>query len=202
MPMSRSGHRTTLRRGFPCSHRDITSTVGRPMAARRRGWRARRLSGRGIGRVLSSPPSDGLHGLAGGPGPRRCPSVPPTRHLADLFGASRDRRRCPVGCGAWRPPSAAWGAAVRPLAGARDRGTGDHRHRQLSELTTAQTLSSRACVAGGSGDFPSTHQSAEGSEIRHVASRVLHTSTRRTPVGGGRFTDGAPDSGDVHRQRV
>jgi hypothetical protein len=32
------------------------------MAPRRRGWWARRLSGRGIGRVLSSPPSDGRHG--------------------------------------------------------------------------------------------------------------------------------------------
>ncbi len=67
MPMSRSGQRTTLRRGFPCNHRSITSTVGRPMAPRRRGWRTRRLSGRGIGRVLSSPPSDGQHGLAGWP---------------------------------------------------------------------------------------------------------------------------------------
>jgi hypothetical protein len=63
MPMSRSGHGTTLRRGFPCNHSDITSTVGRPMAPRRRGWWARRLSGRGIGRVLSSPPSDGRHGV-------------------------------------------------------------------------------------------------------------------------------------------
>jgi hypothetical protein len=67
MPVSRSGHRTTLRRDFPCNHSDITSTVGRPMAPRRRGWWARRLSGRGIGRVLSSPPSDGRHGVTGWP---------------------------------------------------------------------------------------------------------------------------------------
>jgi hypothetical protein len=77
-----------------------------------------------------------------------------------------------------RPPSAAW---VRPIAVADDEVREATAIARLSELTAAQTLSSRACLAGGSGDFPSTHQSAEGAEIRHVASRVLHTSTRRTP---------------------
>ena len=109
----RQGGSTMPRCGFPSNHRDITSTVGRPMAPRRRGWRARRLSGCAIGRVLSSPPSDGSTAWGGGLG------SPLSVRTADATPRGPVRRvprpqTVPVGPGGWRPPSAAWGAAVRP----------------------------------------------------------------------------------------
>jgi hypothetical protein len=128
MPMSRSGHRTTLRRGFPCNHSDITSTVGRPMAPRRRGWWARRLSGRGIGRVLSSPPSDGWHGVTEWP-PTSALSVriASANTWADMVGAGPEPalqrwsvRRVKA------HTSAAGFRCTRILAGTDDPGTEGH----------------------------------------------------------------------------
>ena len=143
------------------------------MAARRRGWRARRLSGRGIGGVLSSPPSDGSRHA----GWRQAAAV--SVRTTDLFGASRDRRRYRSGRGGWRPPSAAWGAAVRPTAGARDQGSGGPAIARVvgthhgSDVVVARAWHEAAVTSHLQTNPPTGRKSDRDS-------RVLHTSTRRT----------------------
>jgi hypothetical protein len=150
MPVSRSGHRTTLRRDFPCNHSDITSTVGRPMAPRRRGWWARRLSGRGIGRVLSSPPSDGRHGVTGWP----TTSALSVR-IAGTTTGGHGRHRPEPALQRWpvrrvkAHTSAAGLRCSHTLAGTDDPGTEGLATAVVAESPGLRGTRRRACLAGG-----------------------------------------------------